>query len=64
MGADVARAMAFELNVFLLLTRSNFKLAFVRVSDSVTTTNTGIQRRATGWTHALCLVLVKMREVR
>ena len=57
MSADVARAVTFELNVFLLLARGDFKLAFVRVSDSVTAAHPSVQRRATRWAHALGLVL-------
>ena len=61
--ADVARAVAFELDVLLLLAGGDFELALVWISDAVASADPGVQRRAARRANALILVLSMSGEI-
>ncbi len=55
--ADVAGAVAFELDVLLLLAGGDFELALVGISDAVASADPGVQRWAARRANTLSLVL-------
>ena len=56
-SADVARAIAFDLDILLLLARRDFELAFIGIRDTIAAAYASIQRWTTGRTHAFGFVL-------